>query len=43
MKKAKNVENFIAFGNEIIVYIEDPHLFPNKHCRMSHLNNQIYS
>lgn len=32
----KNDENFIAFCNELRAYVEEHHLFPDKHCRMSH-------
>lgn len=28
--------NFIAFCDELRAYVEEHHLFPDKHCRMSH-------
>lgn len=33
---SKNDENFIAFCDELRAYVEEHHLFPDKHCRMSH-------
>lgn len=33
---SKNDENFISFCNELRAYVEEHHLFPDKHCRMSH-------
>lgn len=33
---SKNDENIIAFCNELRAYVEEHHLFPDKHCRMSH-------
>lgn len=33
---SKNDVNFIAFCNELRAYVEENHLFPDKHCRMSH-------
>lgn len=32
----KNDENFIAFCNELRAYVVEHHLFPDKHCRLSH-------
>lgn len=32
----KNDENFIAFCDELRKYVEEHHLFPQKHSRLSH-------
>lgn len=32
----RNDENFIAFCDELRVYVEERHLFPDKHTRLSH-------
>lgn len=32
----RNDENFIAFCDELRVYVEEHHLFPDKHTRLSH-------
>ena len=32
----KNDENFIAFCDELRAYVEEHHLFPDKHTRLSH-------
>ena len=33
---SKNDQNFIAFCNELRQYVEEHHLFPQKHSRLSH-------
>ena len=33
---SKNDQNFIAFCNELRQYVEEHHLFPDKHTRLSH-------
>lgn len=33
---SKNDENFIAFCDELRVYVEEHKLFPQKHSRLSH-------
>lgn len=33
---SKNDQNFIAFCNELRAYVEEHHLFPDKHTRLSH-------
>lgn len=33
---SKNDENFIAFCDELRAYVEEHHLFPDKHTRLSH-------
>ena len=32
----KNDENFIAFCDELRAYVQEHHLFPQKHTRLSH-------
>lgn len=32
----KNGQNFIAFCDELRAYVEEHHLFPQKHSRLSH-------
>lgn len=32
----KNAQNFIAFCDELRAYVEEHHLFPDKHTRLSH-------
>lgn len=32
----KNDENFITFCDELRTYVEERHLFPDKHTRLSH-------
>lgn len=32
----KNDDNFIAFCDELRAYVEEHHLFPQKHSRLSH-------
>lgn len=34
---SKNDQNFIAFCNELRAYVEEHHLFPDKHTRLSHM------
>ena len=34
--QSKNDEKFIAFCNELRLYVEEHHLFPDKHTRLSH-------
>ena len=33
---SKNDVNFITFCNELRAYVEEHHLFPDKHTRLSH-------
>lgn len=33
---SKNDENFIAFCDELRTYVEERHMFPDKHTRISH-------
>ena len=33
---SKNDQNFIAFCDELRAYVEEHHLFPDKHTRLSH-------
>lgn len=33
---SKNDQNFIAFCDELRTYVEEHHLFPDKHTRLSH-------
>ena len=33
---SKNDENFIAFCDDLRAYVEEHHLFPDKHTRLSH-------
>ena len=33
---ARNNQNFIAFCNELRAYVQEHHLFPDKHTRLSH-------
>ena len=33
---SKNDQNFIAFCDELRQYVEEHHLFPDKHTRLSH-------
>ena len=33
---SKNDQNFIAFCDELRTYVEEHHLFPQKHSRLSH-------
>ena len=33
---SKNDQNFIAFCNELRQYVEEHHLFPDKHTRLIH-------
>lgn len=33
---SKNDQNFIAFCDELREYVEEHHLFPDKHTRLSH-------
>lgn len=34
----KNDHNFIAFCDELRAYVEEHHLFPDKHTRLSYLS-----
>ena len=33
---SKNNQNFITFCDELRAYVEEHHLFPQKHSRLSH-------
>ena len=33
---SKNDQNFIAFCDELRAYVQEHHLFPQKHSRLSH-------
>ena len=33
---SKNDQNFITFCDELRAYVEEHHLFPDKHTRLSH-------
>lgn len=36
MATSKNDQNFIAFCEELGAYVDENHLFPDKHTRLSH-------
>ena len=35
--RSKTDQNFIAFCDELRAYVEEHHLFPDKHTRLSHI------